>query len=177
MASLGYGTKGIRVNTFLPGTTDTAFVRPKGLPNLVRAAFKKAWGPLNVSGLERMAAPEEIARSVVSLATDGFSYLTARRSKSAAGRAGKMHMPPGFPGRVTGPGPRTRRARISSTVPSGVRPEVSSQGPIGRPRSRAAISVGCSPSTTAWSGMEFPYGSEENEEDPGSDKAGVFLVF
>lgn len=99
-ASLDYGTKGIRVNTILPGTTDTAFVRPKGLPDLVWAAFKRAWGPLNVSALERMATPEEVARAVVSLATSEFSYMTGSAVELGGGpsRGGKMHMPPGFPG-------------------------------------------------------------------------------
>ncbi|MFD0413445.1 SDR family NAD(P)-dependent oxidoreductase [Streptomyces sp. NPDC127108] len=75
-AALAYGPRGIRVNAVLPGTTDTPFVRPPGIPDADWAAYKKAFGPLNVDGLERMAEPEEIARAVVSLASDDFSYMT-----------------------------------------------------------------------------------------------------
>ncbi|WP_125264251.1 SDR family NAD(P)-dependent oxidoreductase [Streptomyces alboflavus] len=75
-AALAYGPRGIRVNAILPGTTDTPFVRPPGIPDADWAAYKKAFGPLNVDGLQRMAEPEEIARAVVSLATDDFSYMT-----------------------------------------------------------------------------------------------------
>lgn len=75
-AALAYGPRGIRVNAVLPGTTDTPFVRPPGIPDADWAAYKKTFGPLNVDGLERMAEPTEIARAVVSLATDDFSYMT-----------------------------------------------------------------------------------------------------
>ncbi|MFJ8043606.1 SDR family NAD(P)-dependent oxidoreductase [Kitasatospora sp. NPDC096147] len=75
-AALAYGTKGIRVNAVLPGTTDTAFVRPPGIPDADWAAYRQAWGPLNVDGLERMADPAEIARAVLGLASDDFPYMT-----------------------------------------------------------------------------------------------------
>jgi NAD(P)-dependent dehydrogenase (short-subunit alcohol dehydrogenase family) len=100
-ASLDYGTQGVRVNALLPGTTDTPFVRPSGLPDVAWTAFKNAWGPLNVSALQRMATPEEVARSVVSLATDEFSYMTGSAVELGGGpaRGGRMRMPPGFPAR------------------------------------------------------------------------------
>ncbi|MER5865988.1 SDR family oxidoreductase [Kitasatospora sp. NPDC002040] len=94
-AALAYGTKGIRINAILPGTTDTAFVRPPGIPDAGWAAYKQAWGPLNVDGLERMAEPDEIARAVLGLASDDFPYLTgssvAVDGGSTAGR--KMIQP------------------------------------------------------------------------------------
>jgi NAD(P)-dependent dehydrogenase (short-subunit alcohol dehydrogenase family) len=100
-AALDYGTQGIRVSAICPGTTNTAFVRPAGLPDPVWEAFKNAWGPLNVSGLERMAEPEEIARAVLSLSTEEFSYLTGSVVIVGGGPqgGGKMRMPPGFPAR------------------------------------------------------------------------------
>ncbi|WP_043617035.1 SDR family NAD(P)-dependent oxidoreductase [Nonomuraea candida] len=95
-AALAYGTRGIRVNAILPGTTDTAFVRPPGLPDEVWAAYRDAWGPLNVDGMERMATAEEIARAVVGLASDDFPYQTgasvAVDGGATAGR--KMVNPP-----------------------------------------------------------------------------------
>ncbi|GAB3434910.1 SDR family oxidoreductase [Flindersiella endophytica] len=100
-AALDYGTQGIRVNAISPGTTDTALVRPAGLPDAVWTAFKNAWGPLNVNALERMAEPEEIARAVLSLATDEFSYMTGSVVHVGGGpvSGGKMQMPPGVPAR------------------------------------------------------------------------------
>ncbi|MFC3505596.1 SDR family NAD(P)-dependent oxidoreductase [Micromonospora krabiensis] len=100
-AAMDYGHRGIRVNAIAPGTTDTPFVRPDGLPDVVWEAFKRAWGPLNVSALQRMATPQEIARAVVALSTDDFSYLagsTVLVGGSPYG-GGPMRMPPGFPER------------------------------------------------------------------------------
>ncbi|WP_405362979.1 SDR family oxidoreductase [Kitasatospora sp. NBC_00085] len=73
-AALAYGPRGIRINAILPGTTDTAFVRPPGIPDADWARFKQAFGPLNVEGLERMAEPAEIARAILALASDDFAY-------------------------------------------------------------------------------------------------------
>ncbi|WP_244170629.1 SDR family NAD(P)-dependent oxidoreductase [Amycolatopsis tolypomycina] len=75
-AALDYGANGIRVLTIDPGTTDTAFVRRPGIPDDQWAQFKRAWGPLNVHGLPRMAEPSEIAAAVLALASPDFSYLT-----------------------------------------------------------------------------------------------------
>ncbi|WP_214411152.1 SDR family NAD(P)-dependent oxidoreductase [Sphaerisporangium fuscum] len=101
VAAMDYGPKGIRVNAIAPGTTDTPLVRPAGLPDALWTAFKRAWGPLNVSALQRMATPEEIARAVVSLATDEFAYMAGSTVLVNGGPrdGGPMRMPPGFPSR------------------------------------------------------------------------------
>ncbi|MFC6079738.1 SDR family NAD(P)-dependent oxidoreductase [Sphaerisporangium aureirubrum] len=98
-AAMDYGPKGIRINAIAPGTTDTPLVRPPGLPDPVWQAFKRAWGPLNVSALGRMATPQEIAQAVVSLATDDFSYMAGSTVLVAgAPQSGApIQMPPGFP--------------------------------------------------------------------------------
>lgn len=96
-AALAYGPKGIRLNALLPGTTDTPFVRPPGIPDADWVKYKQAWGPLNVDGLERMAEAEEIARAVLGLASDDFPYMTGASitvdGGSTAGR--KMIQPSG----------------------------------------------------------------------------------
>lgn len=97
-AALDYGGRGIRVVAVNPGTTDTRLVRPPGIPDDLWAQFKRAWGPLNVHGLPRMAEPREIASVVVALAAPEFSYLTGTEilvdGGMSAGRP--MAMPPGF---------------------------------------------------------------------------------
>lgn len=74
--ALAYGTQGIRVNAIMPGTTDTPFARPPGIPDPDWEMFKKLWGPLNVGGMERMAEVDEIADAVLGLASDDFRFMT-----------------------------------------------------------------------------------------------------
>ncbi|MFI7341041.1 SDR family NAD(P)-dependent oxidoreductase [Streptomyces sp. NPDC050085] len=94
-AALAYGPKGIRVNALLPGTTDTPFVRPPGIPDADWATYKQAWGPLNVDGLERMADAEEIAHAVLGLASDDFPYMTgASVSVDGGSTAGRKMINP-----------------------------------------------------------------------------------
>jgi NAD(P)-dependent dehydrogenase (short-subunit alcohol dehydrogenase family) len=65
-----FGAKGIRVNAILPGGTDT----PMG-----RAAASTPEAKAFVEGLhalKRIAAPEEIARSVLHLASEASSFMT-----------------------------------------------------------------------------------------------------
>jgi NAD(P)-dependent dehydrogenase (short-subunit alcohol dehydrogenase family) len=75
-SALDYGSRGIRINALLPGTTDTPLVRPPEFTDSAWADFKARWGPLNVDGLQRMAEPEQIATAVLGLASDDFSYMT-----------------------------------------------------------------------------------------------------
>ncbi|HEX6354636.1 SDR family oxidoreductase [Actinophytocola sp.] len=97
-AALDYGARGIRVLAVDPGTTDTRLVRPPGIPDDAWAQFKKAWGPLNVHGLSRMAEAPEIASAVVALATPDFGYLTGTEILVDGGMStGRpMTFPPGF---------------------------------------------------------------------------------
>lgn len=98
-AALQYGKHGIRINAILPGTTDTPFVRFPGLSDPDWEAYKAAWGPLNIEGIERMAMPAEIASAVLAMADDGFVYQNGASvlvdGGTLAGR--KMIMPPNFP--------------------------------------------------------------------------------
>lgn len=98
-AALAYGKKGIRVNAIMPGTTDTPFVRLPGVSDADWERFKAAYGPLNISGMERMAMPDEIASAVLGLASNDFPYMTGTAVMVDGGdSAGRERViPPGFP--------------------------------------------------------------------------------
>ena len=65
-----YGPQGIRVNAILPGGTDTPMGHSVAdTPDTI--AFVE-----NLHALKRIARPEEIARSVLHLASDAASFMT-----------------------------------------------------------------------------------------------------
>jgi NAD(P)-dependent dehydrogenase (short-subunit alcohol dehydrogenase family) len=66
------GMKGIRVNAILPGGTDT----PASITNAPDATPEVLAFVNNLHALKRMAQPEEIARSVLHLASDASSFVT-----------------------------------------------------------------------------------------------------
>jgi NAD(P)-dependent dehydrogenase (short-subunit alcohol dehydrogenase family) len=65
-----YGPRGIRVNALLPGATDTEMGREYVNTPELRAYIT------NLYALKRMAAPEEIARAALFLASDASSFVT-----------------------------------------------------------------------------------------------------
>jgi NAD(P)-dependent dehydrogenase (short-subunit alcohol dehydrogenase family) len=79
-AALDYAPHNIRINTLVPGTTDTALVRRvAGMENVPDAVWELAasqWAKTNVPGLHRMATPEEIASFALVLASDDHPYMT-----------------------------------------------------------------------------------------------------
>jgi NAD(P)-dependent dehydrogenase (short-subunit alcohol dehydrogenase family) len=66
------GAKGIRANAILPGGTDT----PMNVANSPGAAPETRAFVESLHALKRIAAPEEIARSVLYLASDASSFTT-----------------------------------------------------------------------------------------------------
>ena len=66
------GAKGIRANAILPGGTDT----PMNVANAPGAAPETRAFVEGLHALKRIAAPEEIARSVLYLASDASSFTT-----------------------------------------------------------------------------------------------------
>jgi NAD(P)-dependent dehydrogenase (short-subunit alcohol dehydrogenase family) len=80
-AAFDYASHNIRVNTLIPGTTDTELVRrvagAMNLPDPVWAGMAAAWGRANVPALKRMATADEIAVGALALASPDFSYMTA----------------------------------------------------------------------------------------------------
>ncbi|MGH6902461.1 MAG: SDR family oxidoreductase [Geminicoccaceae bacterium] len=65
-----FGAKGIRANAILPGGTDTPMGRAVANTPEARAFVE------GLHALKRIAAPEEIARSVLYLASDASSFTT-----------------------------------------------------------------------------------------------------
>ncbi len=69
-----FGPKGIRVNAILPGAVDTAMYRDMNNTPESQAFIT------NLHALKRVATPEEIARSVLYLASDDASFVTGTAS-------------------------------------------------------------------------------------------------
>jgi NAD(P)-dependent dehydrogenase (short-subunit alcohol dehydrogenase family) len=67
-----FGGKGIRANAILPGGTDT----PMSITNAPGATPEVLAFVENLHALKRMAMPEEIARSVLYLASDASTFTT-----------------------------------------------------------------------------------------------------
>src|SRR5690606_16862535 len=67
-----FGANGIRVNAILPGGTDT----PASITNAPGATPEVLAFVESIHALKRMALPEEIARSVLHLASDASSFIT-----------------------------------------------------------------------------------------------------
>lgn len=67
-----FGAKGVRANAILPGGTDTSanHANVPGAPPGTRAFIE------GLHALKRLASPEEIARSVLHLASDASSFIT-----------------------------------------------------------------------------------------------------
>lgn len=78
-AALDYVSKGIRVNTLIPGTTDTALVRRvahmENVPDAVWELAASVWAKNHIP-MGRMATPEEIASFALALASDDFPFMT-----------------------------------------------------------------------------------------------------
>ncbi|MBI3898487.1 MAG: SDR family oxidoreductase [Gammaproteobacteria bacterium] len=67
-----FGRKGVRANAILPGGTDT----PANIANAPGAARDVRTFVDGLHALKRMAQPDEIARSVLHLASDASSFIT-----------------------------------------------------------------------------------------------------
>ena len=79
-AALDYAQHGIRINTLIPGTTDTPFIRRlSGMENAPDSVWHVAvaqWAKTHVPGQQRVATAEEIAAFAVTLASDDHPYTT-----------------------------------------------------------------------------------------------------
>ena len=69
-----FGPRGVRVNAILPGAVETGMYR-----EMNDTADKQAF-MTNLHALKRVARPEELARSVLYLASDDSSFVTGTAS-------------------------------------------------------------------------------------------------
>ena len=69
-----FGPRGVRVNAILPGAVETGMYRAMN-----DTADKQAF-MTNLHALKRVARPDEIARSVLYLASDDSSFVTGTAS-------------------------------------------------------------------------------------------------
>ena len=92
-AALDYALQGIRVNTLIPGTTDTPFLRKAaGMENVPDAIWRvglNQWVKNNVPGQGRLATAEEIASLALTLASDEHPFMTGAQIVIDGGKTAK----------------------------------------------------------------------------------------
>jgi NAD(P)-dependent dehydrogenase (short-subunit alcohol dehydrogenase family) len=92
-AALDYAQQGIRVNTLIPGTTDTPFLRrAAGMENVPDAVWRvglNQWVKNNVPGLGRLATAEEVAALALTLASDEHPFMTGAQIVIDGGKTAK----------------------------------------------------------------------------------------
>jgi NAD(P)-dependent dehydrogenase (short-subunit alcohol dehydrogenase family) len=78
-AAQDYADHNVRINTLIPGTTDTEFVRRAAgmmnAPDTVWEAAVSVWAKSNVAVANRLARPEEIAAAALMMASDEFTFM------------------------------------------------------------------------------------------------------
>lgn len=92
-AALDYAQQGIRVNTLIPGTTDTPFLRKAaGMENAPDAVWRvglNQWVKNNVPGLGRLATAGEVAAMALTLASDEHPFMTGAQIVLDGGKTAK----------------------------------------------------------------------------------------
>jgi NAD(P)-dependent dehydrogenase (short-subunit alcohol dehydrogenase family) len=78
-AALDYVARNIRINTLIPGTTDTALVRRvagmENAPDTVWQLAAAEWAKSHIP-LHRMATAQEVAAFALMLASDEHPFMT-----------------------------------------------------------------------------------------------------
>jgi NAD(P)-dependent dehydrogenase (short-subunit alcohol dehydrogenase family) len=92
-AALDYAQQGIRINTLIPGTTDTPFLRKAaGMENVPDAVWQvglNQWVKNNVPGIGRLATAEEVAALALTLASDQHPFMTGAQIVLDGGKTAK----------------------------------------------------------------------------------------
>src|SRR5882672_1430632 len=92
-AALDYAPQGIRINTLIPGTTDTEFLRKasgnEGLPEAVFRVGLNQWLKSNAPPIARLATAEEVAAFALTLASDEHPFMTGAQMVLDGGKTAK----------------------------------------------------------------------------------------
>jgi len=92
-AALDYAAQGIRINTLIPGTTDTEFLRKaSGNENLPEPIFRvglNQWLKSNAPPIPRLATAEEVAAFALTLASDEHPFMTGAQMVLDGGKTAK----------------------------------------------------------------------------------------
>lgn len=92
-AALEYASQGIRINTLIPGTTDTPMIRRlagmEAIPDAAWHAAMGQWAKSNVPGMQRLATAEEVAAFAVTLASDDHPFITGAQLVIDGGKTAK----------------------------------------------------------------------------------------
>jgi NAD(P)-dependent dehydrogenase (short-subunit alcohol dehydrogenase family) len=92
-AALDYAAQGIRINTLIPGTTDTEFLRKASnsetLPEPIFRVGLNQWLKSNAPPIARLATPEEVAAFALTLASDEHPFMTGAQMVLDGGKTAK----------------------------------------------------------------------------------------
>ncbi len=92
-AALDYAAQGIRINTLIPGTTDTEFLRKasgnENLPEPIYRVGLNQWLKSNAPPIPRLATAEEVAAFALTLASDEHPFMTGAQMVLDGGKTAK----------------------------------------------------------------------------------------
>jgi NAD(P)-dependent dehydrogenase (short-subunit alcohol dehydrogenase family) len=92
-AALDYAPQGIRINTLIPGTTDTEFLRKasgnESLPEPIFRVGLNQWLKNNAPPIPRLATAEEVAAFALTLASDEHPFMTGAQMVLDGGKTAK----------------------------------------------------------------------------------------
>jgi len=92
-AALDYAPQGIRINTLIPGTTDTEFLRKasgnESLPEPIFRVGLNQWLKSNAPPIPRLATAEEVAAFALTLASDEHPFMTGVQMVLDGGKTAK----------------------------------------------------------------------------------------
>ena len=92
-AALDYAPQGIRINTLIPGTTDTEFLRKASgnetLPEPIFRVGLNQWLKGNAPPIPRLATAEEVAAFALTLASDEHPFMTGAQMVIDGGKTAK----------------------------------------------------------------------------------------
>ena len=92
-AALDYAPQGIRINTLIPGTTDTEFLRKasgnESLPEPIFRVGLNQWLKNNAPPIARLATAEEVAAFALTLASDEHPFMTGAQMVLDGGKTAK----------------------------------------------------------------------------------------